>query len=120
MSEKMILRRLSDGQAIEVNKSLSDHPADADEAKSYGEIYTLWTELDSARGTGRMSPERFTTWDSAVKSLLRTAEIERFEKPLRPGLENSEGNIQHARYFHLTKILWARQGIEATMSDTGF
>jgi hypothetical protein len=53
----------------------------------------------------------------------RSDEVQRFNKPLRPHLDHIPeyaSGAPHSRAFHLTKILWARQGIEKHMKDTGY
>lgn len=120
MSKTVVLRRLSDGQSFEANTNLADPPLDPVEAEKYPELFALWSELQDALKAGRMDVDRFAAWDDAVRAILRPHEIARLEKPLRPGLENDAGTIQYARGFHLTKILWARQGLEQAIADTGF
>lgn len=95
-------------------------PTDPAEAMNYPALHKLYLEMTSANSGVRMSPDRFEAWDKEVHELLRPAEITRLEKDLRPSMPLSPETIQYARLFHLTKILWARKGIEQHMTDTGF
>lgn len=99
---------------------LSLPPEDAHEAHNYLELYERLKALYTALGNGKFKPAEFQAWDIEVKALLRADELSRYEKPLRPHIPLDEGTIQYARNFHLTKILWARKGLEKFMTDTGF
>ena len=103
-----------------INMDLSVPPEDQVEAEGYAELYENLQHLFGALA-GRGFPEsEFALWDARVKSLLRPDEIARYEKPLRPIIPVSADTIQYARNFHLTKILWARKGLEKLMTDTGY
>jgi len=104
----------------EVNKDLSTPPRDATEAEGYTELYQLWREISDRLERGRFGEVDFSRWDEKVKALLRPQERERLQKPLRPHVPLSVDTIQYARNFHLIKILWARQGVENFMTDTGY
>lgn len=105
-----------------VSLALAEPPADPAAAKNYRELYELLQVLhNSIAGTNtKMSNDEFIAWDEKAHSLLAPAEIARLEKPLRPHIPNETDTIQYARHFHLTKILWARKGIEKLMQDTGY
>ena len=103
-----------------ISLDLADPPTDPAEALGYAELFAMWTSLHNALETGRMSESEFETWDANVKAHLRRLEISRLEKPLRPHIPLDANTIQHARHFHLTKILWSRKGIEKYMKDTGY
>lgn len=109
----------NDLQQASINLDLALTPIDPLEAENYPELFAHWRELHDTLEAGR-EPENFVEWDRQVKQLLRPSEIARFEKPLRPHIPLDNDTIAHARHFHLTKILWARQGVERLMSDTGF
>lgn len=99
-----------------INSDLSVPPADPVEALNYPELFALWKANHdrSERGEDWSAPQ-FQEWDTKVKNLLRPKELERFVRPRR----NDWGDTQGARLFHLTKVLWARQGVENYMDDTG-
>ncbi|NYD91636.1 hypothetical protein HD841_003452 [Sphingomonas melonis] len=99
---------------------LSVPPEDPVEAEGYVELYRHLQQLFAALGGRRLSEEDFAKWDADVKKLLRASELPRYEKPLRPHIPLSSDTIQYARNFHLTKILWARKGLEKLMTDTGY
>lgn len=103
-----------------MNMVLATPPEDAGEAEGYAELYDLLVRIDASFHGERMTPAEFADWDAKAKSLLRSNEIERFTKPLRPHIPLSSDTIRHARNFHLTKILWARKGLEKLMTDTGY
>jgi hypothetical protein len=96
-------------------------PADPVQAEDYLLLYALWQQLSERLDAGNLlSPGEFSDWEGQVRPCLRAAELSRFEKPLRPTVPISDDTIQYARAFHLTKILWARQGAEKLMTDTGY
>lgn len=109
-----------------INADLSLTPHDSVEAKGYRALYKLLKAAYEKveRGTWKTkSDEGFAAWDLAVLKLLRDEEGRRFEKPLRPEMAEVRGfrsGDPSSRLFHLTKILWARQGIEKNMTDTGY
>lgn len=104
-----------------INLNISTPPVDEYEADGYLELYALWKQLSDRLDVGRdLSAEEFSVWENSVKGLLRAREFERFHKPLRPHIPTTKETIQFARKYHLTKILWARQGIEKFMTDTGY
>lgn len=103
-----------------LNKYLSDAPADPSDAENYDELYSLWNKLHALQESGQsLSPQDFSDWEARVMTLLRPHERERFLRPLSPHLPLSAETVEYARKKHLTKILWARQGYERHMSDTG-
>lgn len=104
----------------QVNKDLSIPPKNAADAQGYPELYQLWQEISERLERGQFEEADFAEWDAKVKALLRPDELARFEKPLRPHIPISPDTVQYARNFHLAKILWARQGIEKFMADTGY
>lgn len=106
--------------AAEVNKDLSIPPKNAADAQGYLELYQLWQEISERLKGGQFDDAEFAAWDAKVKALLRPNELARFEKPLRPHIPISPDTVYYARNFHLTKILWARQGIEKFMAQTGY
>lgn len=95
-------------------------PADAVEAEGYAELYQQLEKIHAAISGQRMSAPDFAAWDERTKSLLRPQEVARLEKPLRPHIPNEDDTVQYARNLHLTKILWARKGLEKLISDTGY
>lgn len=103
-----------------INLDFSEPPVDAREAEGYSELVALLSRLNEALKSGRMPAPDFDEWDKTVKALLRPSEVARLEKPLRPHIPLDADTIQYARHFHLTKVLWARKGIEKLMKDTGF
>jgi len=109
-----------------INTDLSITPRDPAGADGYQELYKLWCELGDKSGRGEWKGKDdagFAAWNAAVLKLLRKDERQRFDKPLRPELAEVRGcrsGDPSSRVFHLTKILWARQGIERHMPDTGF
>jgi len=104
----------------EVNKDLSITPRNPTDAEHYPELYSLWQKISGRLESGRLDDAEFRAWDAKVEALLRPDELARFHKPLRPHIPIAPDTIQYARNFHLTKILWARQGVERFMSDTGY
>ncbi|MCK1425358.1 hypothetical protein IVB15_22370 [Bradyrhizobium sp. 182] len=62
----------------------------------------------------------FAAWDDGARPLLCPSEFARFQKPLRPNIRLDADTVQYGRIFHFIKILWARQGAEKLMKDTGF
>lgn len=109
-----------------INLDLSMTPNDTSQAEGYPDLYALWSEMSDRLNRGqwrsKADPE-FVAWDRKVLALLRPDEVQRFDKPLRPHLDHipdCASGAPHSRVFHLTKILWARQGIEKYMNDTGY
>lgn len=105
---------------VRINTDLAVPPEDSAEAHAYAELYQHLQRLHQATAGRGLSDPEFAGLDAAVKALLRPDEIARYEKPLRPHLPLSPDTIQYARNFHLTKILWARKGLERLMDDTGY
>ncbi len=103
-----------------INMDLSTPPEDAVEALGYQDLYDHLARLFAALAERGLAEDEFAEWDAEVKGLLRPDELSRYEKPLRPHIPLSSDTIQYARNFHLTKILWARKGIEKLMKDTGY
>lgn len=112
---------VSNGEGpVRINMDLSVPPEDPREAEGYAELYKHLQRLFGALA-GRGFPDaEFAVWDTQVRLLLRPDEIARYEKPLRPHIPLSSDTIQYARNFHLTKILWARKGLEKLMAETGY
>tara|TARA_B100000678_G_scaffold15552_1_gene12294 strand:- start:1295 stop:1636 length:342 start_codon:yes stop_codon:yes gene_type:complete len=104
-----------------INLDLSVPPVDLDKAENYTELYGHWKRLSDLQQEGRdLSQSDFAEWEGEVRAMLTPSETQRFEKPLRPHIPISDDTVQFARIFHLTKILWARKGIEKLMKDTGY
>jgi hypothetical protein len=109
-----------------INLDLWMTPNDPSQAEGYPDLYALWLEIRDRldKGEWRSKADReFVEWDGKVLALLRSDEVQRFNKPLRPHLADTPecaSGAPDSRAFHLTKILWARQGIEKYMKDTGY
>ena len=105
---------------------LSNVPEDPVQREGYQELYEFWCKIHESleHGKWRSSDDsEFKHWDQSVLDLLTGTETMRFDKPLRPHLaqlSDCASGSPHARMFHLTKILWARHGIEEHMEDTGY
>lgn len=110
-----------EGMGVErINMDLSIPPEDLREADGYEDLYDHLARLFTALAKRGFPAQEFAAWDAEVRELLRPDELLRYEKPLRPHIPLSAGTIQYARNFHLTKILWARKGLEKLMKETGY
>lgn len=102
---------------------MSNTNDESSNAKRLAELHQeLYEKTDNGEWTLR-EHAGFIEWDSAVIGLLQSDELERYNKPLRPHLEKIPECVSgapYARLFHLTKILWARKGLEKYMSDIGY
>ncbi len=109
-----------------LNGALHMIPADSDNAENYGELYQLWKEIHNRSVEGEWrnpNDAEFKKWDEKVLAILSPEERERYDKPLRPHLAHipeCASGAPTSRSFHLTKILWARQGLEKYMKNTGY
>ena len=97
---------------------LSDLPNDTDKAVGYSELFELWQVAERNTRSGEWSLKKdsgFSEWDNDVRSYLTAEEVEMFNKPLRPFMakyRRGGPGTPIARFVHLTKILWARKGID--------
>ncbi len=111
---------MDEAKPTRIPVDISTPPDDPVRARNFVEIHSLWKVLRDRLDLGRnMSRAGFAEWDAKVIPLLEPHERERLKKPLRPHIPLDSDTEQHARVFHLTKILWARQGLEKLMDDTG-
>ena len=76
----------------------------------------LWCELSVKLDNDSPTGEPwFDEWNRKVLTLLRPPEVERFNKPLPSSSLGDDAETRSgspaARVFHLTIILWQRQGL---------
>lgn len=108
-----------------INLDLAMTPVDPFQAENYDQLYKLFQFAQGQIEQGHWTriDDEFSKWDRDVLAILREEEVVRFNKPLRPHLSEIPEcacGAPTSRMYHLSKILWARQGIEKYMDDTGF
>ena len=111
---------MDENEGERINMDLATPPEGADDAAHYPELHAALVRLNQSISGERMPKAAFEQLDAEIQSLLRPEEVDRYLKPLRPHIETDDHTVQYARHFHLTKILWARKGLEKFMKDTGY